>query len=146
MKKIKRKIYLDKIIKVMKNDYPLFKNLKLYGFYDQLSEDELKYIFSNIFEQPIRVLGVLYVIYDEYGYVIYSENSNGYWYKKEYDENRNVIYYEDSSGEWEKYQYDENNNLIYFEESYGFWEKREYDENGNRIYSETSKGDIQYYG
>jgi hypothetical protein len=49
MKKIIRKIlkedrreeFLNKIIKVMKNDYPIIKNLKDYGFWEQLSKDEL---------------------------------------------------------------------------------------------------------
>ncbi len=47
------KIYLDKIIKVIKNDYPLFKNLRDYGF--KLSEDELNYVLSKIFQQPVRI-------------------------------------------------------------------------------------------
>ena len=157
-------MFLDKIVHVIKNDYPLFKNMELYGFTEQLSEDELNYVFSGIFGKPVqRKIQSIYdnhneiyyeepngrwvkYEYDENGNIIYEENSYGDWKKYQYDENGNRIYYEDSSGEWEKYQYDENNNLIYFEESYGFWEKREYDENGNRIYSETSKGDIQYYG
>jgi hypothetical protein len=56
MKKIIRKIlkedrreeFLNKIIKVMKNDYPLLKNMELYGFYDQLSDYELNYVLSGI--------------------------------------------------------------------------------------------------
>ena len=41
--------------------------------------------------------GNLY-LYDSNGEIIYYENSNGYWYKKECDTNGNIIYYEDSTG------------------------------------------------
>ena len=37
-------------------------------------------------------------VYDERDNVIYFENSNGFWAKKEYDERDNLIYYEDSDG------------------------------------------------
>lgn len=37
-------------------------------------------------------------IKDDNGNVIYSEDSNGYWYKKEFNTNGNVIYYEDYTG------------------------------------------------
>ena len=30
--------------------------------------------------------------------LIYFENSNGHWFKREYDQNGNEIYYEDSDG------------------------------------------------
>ena len=117
MYKIKRKIYLDKIIEVMKNDYPLFHNLKLYGFYDQLSNDEMDYVLSGIFEQPVRVGGL--EIYDEDGNRIYTEHSDGDWVKIGYDEDGNRIYYENSYGYWEKYEYDEYGIRIYYEDSDG---------------------------
>jgi len=103
MDKIKRKIYLDKIIEFMKNDYLLFYNLKLYGFYDQLSENELNYVLSGVFEQPVEY----YVggnIFDKNGNLIYYENYKGYWYKYEYDKNGNKIYYENSYGYIEDYR------------------------------------------
>ena len=87
---------MDKIIKLMKNDYPLIKNLKDYGFYDQLSEEELIYVFSGIFGGPVRY--TYGDIFDENGNKIYSERFNGYWYKSEYDERGKLIYQEDSSG------------------------------------------------
>ena len=96
MDKIKRKIYLDKIIEFMKNDYLLFYNLKLYGFYEQLSVDELNYIFSNIFGQPVKIKGN--IIYNENGNIIYTEHSDGKWEKREYNENGNETYYENSNG------------------------------------------------
>jgi YD repeat-containing protein len=116
MDKLKRKIYLDKIIEFMKNDYPLFHNLKLYGLYDQLSEYELNYVLYGIFEKPVKVneLG----IFNQNGNEIYYENSDGKW--------------------WVKREYDDNGNLLYEENSEGWWVKREYDEYGNKIYYETS--------
>jgi len=94
MDKIKRKIYLDKIIEFIKNDYPIIKNLKDYGFYDQLSRDELNYVFSEIFVEPVKVnkLG----IFNQNGNKIYYEDSDGYWTKREYDKNGNKIYFENS--------------------------------------------------
>jgi len=125
MDKIKRKIYIDKIIKVMKNDYPLFHNLKLYGFYDQLSNDEMDYVFSGVFEQPVKVEGYGYElsglgIFNENRKIIYVEYSNGEWWKKEYDERGIKIYYENSNGYWVKYEYDKNGKQIYYEDSHDY--------------------------
>jgi len=151
MKKIIRKIlkedqrerYLDKIADFMKNDYPLFHNLKLYGFYDQLLTREITYILSGIFGEPVRINQ--YGIYDKNNNEIYWENSDGKWNKREYDENGNLIYKEDSDDHWEKWEHDERNNEIYYETSNGFWIKRKYDENGNEIYYEDSDGYIEDY-
>ena len=136
-------MYLDKIIKVMKNDYPLIYNLKDYGFTDQLSEDELIFILSGIFGEPVTKQGRRnHSIYNQNGNVIYRENSNGFWSKREYDDNGNEIYSEDSDGYWGKSEYGQNGKVIYFENSDGNWEKYEYDNNGNRIYYENSDGKI----
>ena len=116
MDKIKRKIYLDKIIEVMKNDFPLLKNMELYGFYEQLSRDELNYVFSEIFEQPVKKY--INNIINENGNVIYRE-SNGYWEKYKYDEYGNKIYSVNSNGDWKKWEYDENGNMLYYEDSDG---------------------------
>jgi hypothetical protein len=116
MKKIIRKIlkedrreeFLNKIIKVMKNDYPLLKNMELYGFYDQLSDYELNYVLSGIFGEPVRYsYDIIFddrIIYDENGNELYIEYYDGYWIKKEYDENGRVIYFEDSDGYIEDYR------------------------------------------
>jgi len=135
----KRKIYLDKVIKVMKNDYPIIKNLKDYGFYDQLSNNEMDYVFSGVFGEPViyRYGG----IFDENGNRIYTETSYGYWEKNKYDDRGNIIYFENSYGYWRKREYDENGNLIYFENSDGVWYKYEYDKNGKEIYYESSIGE-----
>ncbi len=46
LKEDREQMFLDKIVQVMKNDYPIIKNLKEYGFWEQLSKDELKYVLS----------------------------------------------------------------------------------------------------
>ena len=150
LKEDRRQMFLDKIVHVMKNDFPLIKNLKDYGFYEQLSRDELNYVFSGIFGEPVEYyyggnVPNIIEIYDENENEIYSENSYGDWKKWEYDENGNKIYSENSYGNWKKYEYDEYGNEIYNESSEGKWEKREYDENRNLIYFENSYGLIRDY-
>ena len=143
LKEDQREMYLNKIVQVMKNDFPLFKNLKLYGFYDQLSEDELIYVLSEIFGEPVQRINQ--IIYDDRGDKIYYENNKGDWTKWEYDEHGHRIYFENSHRShsvWTKWKYDENGNEIYRENSNGWWEKKEYDKNGNEIYYETSDGGI----
>lgn len=59
------------------------------------------------------------------------------------DSNGNMIYWENSDGLWNKREYDSNRNRIYWENSDGLWVKREYDSNGNEIYIEDSNGKIR---
>ena len=168
LKEDRRQMYLDKIVQVMKNDFPLFKNIKDYGFYDQLTIDELNYVLSGIFGMTVN-LGMEeyhpeYIIYNnngkeiyfedlddgnwtksEYdinGNLTYTEHSDGVWYKYEYDENGNITYYESDDGDWEKREYDERGNNTYYENFTGYWIKRVYDENNNEIYSKNSDGKI----
>ncbi len=117
LKEDRRQMFLDKIVHVMKNDYPLFKNMKDYGFYGQLSRDELNYVFSSIFGKSVKKYSM--GIQDENGIVLYKEFSDGYWDKWEYNENNNLIYYENNYGEWVKIEYDENGEIIYKEDSNG---------------------------
>ena len=140
LKEDRRQMFIDKIIQVMNNDFPLIKNLKDYGFYEQLSEDELNYVFSGIFGQPVRYRygGII----DKNGKEIYYESSIGEWRKTEYDDRGNKIYEENSYGEWEKSEFDENNNRTYLEYFDGFWVKTIYDEYNNIVYSENSYGEI----
>ena len=126
----------------MKNDYPLFHNLKDYGFYEELSEDELIYVLSEIFGEPVKIKGT--IVYDKNGNEIYSENSEGQWSKREY-ENNNRTYLRYSDGYWMKWEYDEYGNMIYHENVNGYWCKKEYDENDNMLYYENSNGEIEDY-
>ena len=121
------------------DDPPYFKILNHFN----LSEEELNYVLSAIFGQPVNVKRKS--IYDENGEQIYFEFHNGKWVKYQYDENGNEIYYEYSNGYWEKKEYDIDGNRIYYETSNGYWEKLEYDNNGNRIYYEDSNGVIRDY-
>jgi len=58
------------------------------------------------------------------------------------DKNGNLIYWEDSNGVWVKKEYDSQGKEIYIENSSGWWIKKEYDSKGNRIYFENSYGKI----
>ncbi len=148
MKKIIKKIlkedrqeqFLNKIILLMKDEYPIYKKLNDYGF--KLSEKELKYVFSGIFGETVEIEDNS--IYDENDNRVYWENQK-YWSKWEYDDKGNKIYYERHNGFWEKQEYDDNGNEIYYESSEGYWEKREYDSKGNYMYYEDSDGDIRDY-
>ena len=53
-----------------------------------------------------------------------------------------LIYFEDLDGFWTKREYDSQGNQIYFKNSKGFWAKREYDSQGNKMYYENSDGEI----
>ena len=132
--------FIDRVIDVI--ELPYFKSLDNMGIDDQ---DLIQDIFNTIFNDDVEIE------YDYDGYnvyysndnQIYSEDSGGFWSKREYDENGNRIYYEDSRGYWIKSEYDENGNTIYFEDSDGYWIKREYDDYGNLIYNEDSDGVIE---
>ena len=140
LKEDRQEQFLNKIILLMKDDYPLIKKLKDNGFYNDLSEKEFNYVLSGIFGEPVKLKRKY--IYNQNGNKIYHEHSDGYWEKYEYDDNGNKTYYERSNGNWIKQEYDENDCLIYREYSWGLWEKFEYDENGNEIYHEDSNGYI----
>ena len=130
----------ERYINYIANDLeiPYFINMRdHYG----LKDNEYSLVLSKIFNQSVTIRDNS--IYDTNGNIIYHEDSNGYWRKREYDTNGNNIYYEQSDGYWEKFEYDEQGNLIYSEDSNGYWRKREYDTNGNQIYYEDSYGYIE---
>ena len=92
--------------------------------------------------QQLKIKEFPFRINDSKGNLIYWENSNGYWEKRECDSKGKEIYYEDSDGYWEKREWDSKGNRIYYENFNGYWEKREYDSDGNEIYWEDSNGAI----
>ena len=93
--------------------------------------------------QQLKIKEFPFTIRDSKGNVIYYEDSNGYWSKREYDSKGKEIYYEDSTGYWSKSEYDSKGNVIYYEDSNGYWRKSEYDSNGKQIYYENSTGVIR---
>ena len=93
--------------------------------------------------QQLKVTKFPFTIKDDKGNVIYYEDSDRWWHKKEWDDKGNVIYYENRDGYWEKKEWDDKGKEIYFEDSEGYWEKREWDDNGNEIYYEDSDGTIK---
>jgi len=48
--------------------------------------------------QQLNITEFPFIIKDENGNKIYSEDSNGYWIKREFDEKNNQTYYENSNG------------------------------------------------
>ncbi len=163
LKEDRQEQFLNKIILFMKDDFPFFKNMKDYGFTEQLSDDEYRYIMNKIFGEPVKRRG--YDLFNKNGHNIYKEYENGYWEKYQYHENGLKTYTEDSKGRWYKTDYiydinqktiesitmdkyglyerimnDENGNILYYEDSYGDWEKYGFDENDNVIYHENSDG------
>jgi hypothetical protein len=113
---------------------PYFYNLKV----TDTPEHLWNRILSKVFNQEVRLSNN--DIYDSNNNRIYSEDSDGYWEKREFDSNNNIIYHENSDGFWSKREYDSNNNRIYVENSDGYWVKQEYDSNNNEIYYEDSDG------
>lgn len=104
--------YIDYIVNDI--ELPYFINMKdNYG----LKQDEMDLVLTKLYDQPVTIN--IRSIYDQYGNIIYIENSNGYWVKREYDSNSKLIYVEDSDGSWYKREYDSNGNEIYFENSEG---------------------------
>ena len=80
---------------------------------------------------------------NEHGYQIYSEDSYGYWTKREFNTNGNRTYFENSDGFWSKKQYDANGNETHYETSEGFWIKQEFDAEGNEIFYLNSNGKMR---
>jgi hypothetical protein len=62
-----------------------------------LRSGEYKLVLSKVYNQSVTIKGNW--VYDSNGNEIYSEDSDGSWYKYEYDQNNNFIYYENSDGE-----------------------------------------------
>lgn len=92
--------------------------------------------------QQLNIKEFPFSIKDSNGNMIYWENSDGLWVKREYNSNGNEIYIEDSNEHWSKCEYDSNGNEIYWEHSNGYWSKCEYDSDGNEIYYESSHGTV----
>ena len=122
--------FLNKIILLMKDEYPIFKKLKDYGF--NLSEEEMNYVLSGIFGEPVIKQGFLDEIPQRSASNIEIYNQNG-----------DVVYSEDSYGNWRKYKYYKNKTEVYYENLIGFWVKIIYDNDRNKIYYERSDGYIE---
>jgi hypothetical protein len=76
LKEDRRQMFLNKIVQVMKNDFPLFKNMESYGFTEQLSEEELNYVFSGIFGEPVVRDGNYVTSNTTYKMVVLGKNGN----------------------------------------------------------------------
>ncbi len=90
----------------------------------------------------LKVQKFPFTIKNQNGNIIYWEDSEGFWEKREYDAQGNQIYYENSEGYWVEQEYNSNGNQIYYENSHGYWQKKEYDSNKKEIFYENSEGVI----
>ena len=109
---IKYKKYINYIVNDIEKPY--FINMRdNYG----LKDNEYEMVLSKVFSQPVIIKGKS--VYDTNGNMIYSETSNGFWYKYEYHTNGKHIYSEYSNGYWYKKEYDNQGNEIYYEDSNG---------------------------
>jgi hypothetical protein len=106
--------HYDKILEIL--DIPYFKNLISMGI-DTVHYGE---IFKRMYNDTITINNR--EIINEIGKVIYYENSDGEWYKKEYDDNNNLIFTKQIGGYWLRKEYDDKGKLIYYEDSNGISE------------------------
>ena len=83
---------------------------------------------------------ILHEQFNDYGKLIYHNDSSGQWHEFKYNERGQQTYYTNHSGYWDKHVYNVLGNKTYYEESTGHWEKHQYDVLGSRIYSEDSSG------
>ena len=94
--------------------------------------------------ETYKELGIAFAfpieIKDGSGKKTYSENSKGFWSRREYDEEGNETYYESSDDFWRRYEYDKDGNQAYVEDSSGYWQRYEDDKKGNRTYYEDNYG------
>lgn len=92
-------------------------------------------LFRNV-KYPIQ-------LYNKDGKLIYNENSDGFWFKKEYNDNGYEIYHETSKGYWYRRDVTSDGRQTYYYNSNNIWSKKEY--NGEEIiYCETSIGGVLF--
>jgi len=90
-----KQIYINGISKIIRSPY--FKFLRVNEVPEELCND----IFSKLFKQKVIIDNNR--IFDSNNNQIYSEYSDGNWFKFEYDSNNNLIYSENSYGEISEY-------------------------------------------
>lgn len=56
---------------------------------------------------------------DDNGNLIYFENANGWWWRKEFDDRGNCTYHGDASGWWVRHVYNEHNDRVGYENYLG---------------------------
>ncbi len=71
LKEDRQELFINKIILLLKDDFPIFKNMESYGF--NLSEDELDYVLSGLFGVPVKKNGDVLYLLDN------SSRSGKYW-------------------------------------------------------------------
>jgi YD repeat-containing protein len=94
---------IELLIGFFKEDNPPY--FKILNHFD-LSDDELIYIFSEIFGEPVTYdnneIIKAYRLFNQNGKIIYRENYDGWWGKFKYNEIGYLISWEDADGKIEK--------------------------------------------
>ncbi len=103
-------------VQIMMNDIPKFS---------QHSKFDKEFNLIEIIEK--NNIGEIIKIekFDSFGNLIYHE-SLGVWYKQEIDNYGNIVYFENSDGEWFKKEYNEFNLETYHENDCNYWCKSFY--------------------
>ena len=99
-----KQIYINGISKIIRSPY--FKFLRV----DEVPEELCNDIFSKLFKQKVIIDNNR--VFDSNNNQIYSEYSDGNWFKFEYDSNNNLIYSENSYGEIIEYGPNNLENMI----------------------------------
>jgi YD repeat-containing protein len=93
---------IELLIEFFKEDNP--PHFKILNHFD-LSDDELIYIFSEIFGEPVTYdyneIIKAYRLFNQNGKIIYRENYDGWWAKFKYNEIGYLISWEDADGKIE---------------------------------------------
>ncbi len=120
--------------------------------------------FSKTIAQQLNITEFPFEIRDENGALIYYENEDGTWEKKETktiaeqlgikkfpfeikDKNGNTIYIEREDGSWEISKYDEEGKQVFHQNQNGFWAEEGHNTPENKrvldeIFYENSEGVI----
>jgi predicted DNA binding CopG/RHH family protein len=114
-----QKRYVEKVLQILKKPY--FYNLRNMD----VPEGYWSEIFSNIYNQPVKIGKnpiILYdddIVYDINSHSLYQEESEYYWIERKYNDNGRMTGYVNSKGDWEKTEYNDSGEMIYYENSYG---------------------------
>ena len=86
--------YIDYIVNDI--ELPYLKSLDAYG----LKQDEIELVLPKVFNQSVIIKSryETHYVCNKEGNIIYYEQNDGYWVKKEYDDQGNMIYFENSYG------------------------------------------------
>jgi hypothetical protein len=103
----------------IKPQYLNFSDEKIYAYGDILINLESGELITlnteDTIAKQLKVTEYPFTIKDKNGNQLYSEDSKGYWDKREYNNHGKLTHYINSRGYWEKIVYDTNGYPVRFE-------------------------------